>query len=145
MFQVANDGNTSMQVTEFTVWANWGELPTKANPQPTSTALPITIALGAQEDFVFTVNVPASAAGQPYHLGAKLVAQNQNGTGWAEPTYGVFPGWNFTVLSSPAASSTPSSQVPIYSIIVIALFAVSISLRVFVKRRRRAPPIMPGQ
>jgi hypothetical protein len=138
-----------MQVSDFTIWTNWGDPPTTAEPQRTSTALPVAIDAGGTLDFGFTVNVPASAAGGHYHLAGEIVAANPNGTGgWGVPTSGSFVGWNFTVLSSPPV---PGSSLSLYSVIVIGLLATSISVRLFLYHRKSkasrppyGPPPAPG-
>lgn len=146
VMRLTNTGNSTMQVSGFTVWTNWGDPPTSSDPQDTSTSLPVAIAAGSFTEFSFTLNVPASAAAHQQHLDGKIVAEDQNGSGWTAPSSGTISrGFNFTVLSTPpSAPGVYNSPIPIYSIIVIALFAVSITLRIVVMRRRRAPPTMPA-
>jgi hypothetical protein len=146
--RVTNTGNTSMRVTAFSVWTNWGDPPTQAQPQHTSTSLPIEIPMGAQVRFTFTFNVPASAASGRFHLDASLSAGAPNATGgWTPSAAGAFPGWNFTVLSEPPAPAGGSSGLslplgPATPLILLAVAAgvggVSIAALVVRKRRRLA-------
>src|SRR5690349_26334 len=146
LMRFTNTGNLSMQVTDFTVWTNWGDPPTSADPQETSTSLPVVIAAGGFSEFSFTLNVPSSAAGHLQHLDGRLMAQNQNGSVWTTPSSGTISGgFNFTVLSTPPlAPGSYNYPIPIYTLIVIALFAVSISLRIYMIQRRRGPPMRPA-